>query len=252
MRLLQSFFGSTLGRKYVMAVSGAALFLFVIGHMLGNLQLFLGPEALNRYAHFLQSNKELLWPVRLGLLVMVALHVWSALKLSVENKAARPIGYAHGRPPVGASLASRTMLAGGLMVAAFVIYHLLHYTVCVRAVNFTGIDFAHLVEPHTGRHDVYAMVLYGFGVWYVSLFYALGVGALCLHLSHGAAAMFQSLGLRNQAWWPVIERTARLAAVALFVGYTLVPAAVLLGYDRAYIEGIQASGGPAPVLKQAR
>src|SRR5256885_14931166 len=107
MKIATNIFGSSLGKKYVMAGTGFILFLFVVGHLIGNLQIFLGPEAINRYGHFLQSNPELIWPARLGLLLMAALHIWSAIKLSAENKAARPEGYAVYKP-VGSSYASRT------------------------------------------------------------------------------------------------------------------------------------------------
>ena len=127
MNLIKRTFGSSLGKKYIMAITGGVLFLFVIGHLLGNLQIFLGLESINRYGHFLQSNKEILWLVRLGLLAMVVLHIWSAVKLAAENKAARPIGYAGDPTPVVASYASRTMMMSGLIIAAFVIYHLLHF-----------------------------------------------------------------------------------------------------------------------------
>src|SRR5689334_13679359 len=140
MKVVTYIFGSSLGKKFVMAVSGFVLFLFVIGHLAGNLQLFLGPEAINRYGHFLQSNPELIWPARLFLLLMVALHIWSASKLSIENKAARPMPYGEYRP-VGSSYASRTMLMSGLILFAFIVYHLLHFTVQVAAVNLTGKDF---------------------------------------------------------------------------------------------------------------
>src|ERR1043166_2883755 len=113
MNLLPNIFASSLGKKYIMALTGFALVLFVIGHLAGNLQIFLGPEAINRYGHFLQSNPELIWPARLFLLLMVGLHVWSAVKLSAENKAARPVAYAQYEP-VGSSYASRTMLMSGL------------------------------------------------------------------------------------------------------------------------------------------
>ena len=219
---------STVGKKYLMAVSGAGLFLFVTGHMLGNLQLFLGAEALNRYAHFLQSLGDILWFIRLGLLALICIHIWSALSLTLENRAARPIEYSNGQPPFAASLASRTMLGGGVLVALFVVYHILHYTACVTALNFTGVDFAHLTDPETGYHDVYAMVIYGFGLWYVSLFYVIAVGCLSLHLSHGASAMFQSLGLRNHAWWPVISKGAVIWSAVLFLGYAAVPGSILL------------------------
>src|SRR6266536_4264388 len=117
MNVVAHLFNSSLGRKYVMALSGAALFFFVIGHLLGNLQIFLGSEQINAYGHFLQSTPEILWPARVGLLAMVVLHIWSALKLSAENKAARPIPYANWHP-TSASYASRTMLMSGLIIAA--------------------------------------------------------------------------------------------------------------------------------------
>lgn len=238
MNIVARLFGSTLGKKYLMAVSGVAMGLFVTGHMIGNLNLFLGPAAINRYAHFLQSLGELLWAARLGLLAMIGLHVWSAVALSAANKAARPIAYSRGKVPFGASLASRTMLLSGALIAIFVVYHLLHYTACVRAVNFIGIDFAHLTEPVTGYHDVFAMVVYGFSVWYVALFYIIAVGFLCLHLSHGGSAMFHSLGLRNHAWWPVIRKAVVIWAVILFLGFAAVPSAVLAGYGRAHLEKV--------------
>src|SRR5215813_13056766 len=112
MNLCTNIFRSSLGKKYIMAVTGFVMFLFVIGHLAGNLQIFLGPEAINRYGHFLQSNPELIWPARLGLLLMVGLHIWSATKLSLENRAARPIPYG-AYEPVAASYASRTMLMSG-------------------------------------------------------------------------------------------------------------------------------------------
>src|SRR5437762_9131430 len=120
MNILSNIFKSSLGKKYVLAISGLIMFLFVIAHLAGNLQIFLGPEAINRYGHFLQSNPELIWPARLFLLLMIALHIWSAIKLSAENKAARPVGYGEYRP-AGSTLASRTMLMSGLIIFAFII-----------------------------------------------------------------------------------------------------------------------------------
>src|SRR5437868_11587395 len=106
MNIVSNIFSSSLGKKYIMAVTGFVLFLFVVGHLAGNLQIFLGPEAINRYGHFLQSNPELIWPARIVLLLMIGLHIWAAIKLSAENRAARPVGYAEYRP-VGSSYASR-------------------------------------------------------------------------------------------------------------------------------------------------
>ena len=214
-----------------MAISGCALFVFVVGHLVGNLQIFLGPEAINRYGHFLQSNKEILWPVRLGLVVLVVLHIWSAAKLTAENKAARPIGYANNPTPVAASYASRTMLMSGLIIAAFVIYHLLHYTVQMKAINFTGQDFVAL-HDEKGRHDVFRMMITGFSHPLVAGFYVIAMALLCLHLSHGASAMFQSMGLKNEVSGPVIDRVAQIAAWLIFLGYVSIPIAVLLGYGK--------------------
>ena len=116
MNIIANVFKSSLGKKYVMAVTGFVLFLFVIGHLAGNLQIFLGREAINRYGDFLQSNPELIWPARLGLLLMVGLHIWSATKITLENRAARPVDYALYQP-VGSSYASRTMFVGGSIVS---------------------------------------------------------------------------------------------------------------------------------------
>ena len=248
MKIVARLFGSTLGKKYIMAATGLGMVFFVTGHMIGNLQVFLGPEALNRYAHFLQSLGELLWVVRLGLLGMIALHVWSALALSVENKAARPVEYGHGKPAYGSSLASRTMLAGGVVIGLFVVFHILHYTVQAQAVNFIGVDFKNLLDDK-GHHDVYAMVVYGFGrsVWYVSVFYIIAVGFLSLHLSHGISAMFQSLGLRSHTWWPAISQGAKIWAVILFLGYAVVPGAVLAGLGKAHLDKVKS---PVPAVTE--
>jgi succinate dehydrogenase / fumarate reductase cytochrome b subunit len=231
MNIVGTFFTSSLGKKFVMAVSGCVLFLFVVGHMIGNLQIFLPPEAINRYARFLQSNLELLWPVRIVMVTLVVLHVWSAIQLSLENQTARPVGYANATP-YAASYASRTMLVTGLIVASFILYHLLHYTVVVDGINGAKIPLSRLKE----QHDVYAMMIAGFNVWYVSLFYLLGVGLLCYHLSHGIAAMFQSLGLKNHVYGPGIDKASKVIAVVLFLGYASIPTAVMAGLGQKHLD----------------
>jgi len=227
MKIITDLFTSSLGKKFIMAITGMALFLFVVMHLLGNLQVFLGPEALNRYGHFLQSNPEIIWPARIGLLVMITLHIWSAIKLSAENKAARPVAYVNEPAPIAASYASRTMLMSGLIIASFIIYHLLHFTVQAQAINLTGKDFSRLYDSE-GRHDVFAMMITGFRQPLVSGFYVLAMALLCLHLSHGVSAMFQSLGLKNHVYAPLIDRFAKVVAVVIFVGYISIPLAVLL------------------------
>ena len=222
-----------------MATSGALLFLFVVGHMVGNLQFFLPPEAINRYAHFLQSLGELLWGVRLFMLAMIVLHVWSAATLTLENQAARPQPYEGGKAAFGASLASRSMFGSGMIIAAFIVYHLLHYTVKVEGINGSAIPIGQLLDPATGHPDCYAMMVAGFSVVPVSLFYLVGVGLLCFHLSHGIAAMFQSLGLKNAAYSPLIAKASKVIALALFLGYASIPISVFVfGHGKAYLDEV--------------
>ena len=213
-----------------MAITGGAMFLFVIGHLIGNLQVFLGAEAINRYGHFLQSNVEIIWPARISLLAIIGLHIWSASSLSRENRAARPVQYANWKPN-SASYASRTMLMSGLIIFAFIIYHLLHYTVMVKQINFTGTDF-HTLMDEEKRHDIYSMIILGFSNPLVSVFYLVAIGLLCLHLSHGVGAMFQSLGLKNHTYGPVIDKAAKFVALAIFLGYASIPIAVLFGLGK--------------------
>jgi succinate dehydrogenase / fumarate reductase, cytochrome b subunit len=232
-----NFFQSTLGKKYVMAITGVALFGFVIMHMLGNLQIFLGSDTINAYGAFLKSKPELLWLARILLLVMVVLHIVSAIQLSAANKRARPIGYG-AYQPVGSSYASRTMLMSGLIIFAFIVYHLLHFTVAVPQVNllpaspdFPRADFLALRDAQ-GRHDVFRMMVLGYSNIWVSGFYILGMALLCLHLSHGVSSMFQSLGLKTQRFGAAIDRAALGFAILIFIGNSAIPLAVLLGFVR--------------------
>jgi len=220
MNPIVALFRSSLGKKYIMAVSGAALILFVIGHLLGNLQVFLGPEALNKYAAFLKASPEVLWGARSGLLLMVGLHLVSAALLLRENSDARQAAYAK-KDLVAASLASRTMIASGIILFSFIVFHLLHYTALQIDPSFAEMRDAH------GRHDVYRMVISGFTRWWVSGFYVLSMALLCLHLSHGASAMFQSLGLKNDRNRGFIDAAAKTLGLVLFIGYASIPLAVL-------------------------
>jgi succinate dehydrogenase / fumarate reductase, cytochrome b subunit len=229
-QLLRRIFGSSVGKKYVMALSGCLLLLFVIAHLLGNLQIFLGPEVINRYGHFLQSHPELIWPARLGLLLMLGLHIWAAVKLTVENRAARPVGYAQYQM-VAASYASRTMFMSGVIIFVFIVYHLLHFTAQVAPINLTGQNFVQF-EDSEHRHDIFKMMVIGFSNLWVSAFYILGMALLCLHLSHGASSMFQSIGWKSKTWGGFLDKAARVAAFLIFVGYASIPLAVLFGFGK--------------------
>jgi len=230
-RLFRQLFCSSLGKKYLMAGAGLLMILFFIGHMAGNLQSFLGPEAINRYGHFLQSNVEVLWPVRIALLGIILIHIWSATQLTLENRAARPVAYQHWEP-TAASYASRTMMVSGVIVAFFIVYHLLHYTAMVEAVNLTGKNFNAKPEffDSEGRHDIYKMMMVGFSKPLVCVFYIVGVLLLCVHLSHGISAMWQSLGWKGRAYGPCLDRAAKVGSALIFLGYVIIPISIWAGW----------------------
>jgi len=223
--VLLDFYRSALGKKTVMAVTGLALFGFVLGHMLGNLKIFLGAEALNHYAEWLREigapllpHGGLLWIARLGLLAAVGLHIVSAWQVTQINRKARPQDYAN-RATIQASYASRTMRWGGVLIALFVLYHLAHFT--------WGYAWAH---PDFVAGDVYHNVVAGFQVWWISAFYVVAQLALALHLYHGLWSLFQSLGWNHpnlNAWR---QTFAKAFAALVFVGNVSFPISVLAGW----------------------
>jgi succinate dehydrogenase / fumarate reductase cytochrome b subunit len=166
---------------------------------------------------------------------LLTLHIWAAIKLSLENRAARPQPYAQTEV-VAASYASRTMIWSGVIILAFIIYHLLHFTVETQAINLTGKDFLKL-EDAKGRHDVFAMMVLGFQNRIVSGAYMVAMFLLFMHLSHGVSAMFQSLGWKSQAHAALIGRFATAVSWLIFLGYISIPIAILCGYGSNY-EGL--------------
>lgn len=218
---------SSIGKKLFVAVSGGVMLLFVIGHMVGNLQLFIGQDQLNRYALFLQSLGELLWVVRIVLIVMLVLHIWFAAKLKLENWAARPTKYAYNNT-VQAGLASRTMIWSGLLIASFITYHLLHFTFLTTHPEYHNL-MAALPGHHEQVHDVYSMVILGFQQPLISSFYIIMMFLLAYHLSHGIKSMFQTLGMNNERYEPKLNALAITLATILFLGYISMPLAVIAG-----------------------
>lgn len=186
-----SFLKSSLGKKYIMALTGLMLIGFVLAHMAGNLMVFCGPEALNAYAKKLHDLGAGLWLARIGLLVVFLLHIMTALDLTAQNRSARPVPYGKSNT-IQASLASRTMVLTGLLILAFVIFHLLHFTLGV-----IGEGEIHLPD---GSHDVYTMVTHSYKNIYIVVSYVVAQIILGLHLAHGASSVFQSLGLNNKRW----------------------------------------------------
>ena len=216
----RGFWASTNGKKIAMAITGAILFLFVIGHMLGNLQVFEGPEKLNAYGRFLHGIPEILWAVRIGLLVAVVVHIWASVQLAVRKTQARPVGYAK-RDNIVSSYASRTMYWSGPILLAFIIYHLLHLT---AGVIHPGTDFV--------EGDVYHNVVAGFQVWWVSAWYIFSMILLGLHIRHGAWSMFQSVGFNHPRHTPILKKAAAVLAIVISLGYISIPFSVMVGLVR--------------------
>jgi succinate dehydrogenase / fumarate reductase cytochrome b subunit len=255
MSTVAGIFKSSLGRKFIMAGTGVLLLLFVVGHLIGNLQVFGPPELINQYAHFLQSKPLMVWGARLGLLAIVALHITTAIQLSATNKAARPVGYAGGEA-YGSTWQSRYMLMSGLVILAFIVYHLAHFTVRLPAINGVG-DFTKLSTELHGQTvpDVYAMMILGFQVWWVSAFYLVAQALLFIHLGHGISSAFQPFGLRNHVWWPRIQLLAKVVSVAIFIGYASIPAAIFLRIvGSEYSEKVKHTlvEAATPVTKEAK
>jgi succinate dehydrogenase / fumarate reductase cytochrome b subunit len=212
-----------------MAFTGLGLTLFVIAHMLGNFQVFLGREALNGYAAALKHMSSLLWIARIGLLVLFVLHIAYGVNLWLANRAARPVMY-HFKKYREATLASRTMIVTGLVILAFVLFHLAHYTFgLVQKDPVTGQSFLEMKDPtDLKRADVYAMTIYGFRNPVISLLYIVSMALLAFHLSHGVQSLFQSLGLNHPRWFPFLKGLSLVVAVVIFVGNSSMPLAVLL------------------------
>jgi succinate dehydrogenase cytochrome b subunit len=220
--------GTMVGKKVVMAVTGLVLVGFVIAHMLGNLKIFLGAEAIDEYAVFLRTVGEplfppgmLLWVARLVLLACIALHITAAVQLSRMNWAARPHGYDTKRS-IATTYAARTMRWSAVILFLFIVYHLLHLTAGV--VSFPPGEFVHL--------SVYHNVVAAFSVWYVALFYVVAMACLCLHLDHGIWSMLQTLGWNNARTTRALQTLSRGVALVVFVCFIAVPVAVLAGWVR--------------------
>jgi succinate dehydrogenase / fumarate reductase cytochrome b subunit len=212
------FYDTTIGQKVVMAVSGIALFLFIIAHLLGNLQFFEGAEKMNAYGRFLRIEPALLWSARIGLLIMVLAHIWSSIRLALRKTEARPVGYVK-KKAIASSYASRTMYWSGPIIAAFIIYHLLDFT------------FGTL-NPGYQEGAVYENIVRSFSQPAVAIFYIVAMAMLCTHLSHGLWSMFQSLGLTSPTRTPIIKRLAATIAILIFLGFSSIPLAVLTGLKR--------------------
>jgi succinate dehydrogenase / fumarate reductase cytochrome b subunit len=241
MNFVGSLFGSSIGRKILMAVTGLILIGFVVGHLVGNLQVFSHPDQINGYAQFLHNLGPLLWVARIGLIVAVAIHIWAAVTLSLENSQAR--GGAYGaKHTIRATLSSRLMKQSGLVVLAFIIYHIAHFTLGgVQTATFKSSLPAHtmsagyrvagfpVIDAGEKVPDVHSMVVLGFQSPVVAVFYIVAVGLLTMHLLHGIQSMFQTLGLRTSRWAGWLQKIAVVFCLAYFLGNLAIPGAALAG-----------------------
>jgi succinate dehydrogenase / fumarate reductase cytochrome b subunit len=219
---------SVIGKKIVMALTGAVLILFVLMHMAGNLKIFSGPEEINAYSRFLRevaypelANGQLLWIVRIVLLICALLHITAATQLTIMNKQARPIGY-ETKKDVETSWGALTMRWGGAVLAIFIVFHLLHFT--GGLVGFQPGQFEHLM--------VYQNVVAGFSVWPIAVFYIVAMCFLGLHLDHGIWSMLQTMGWVNVDNTKSLRIISRIIAIVIFAGFVSVPISVLAGWVR--------------------
>lgn len=217
---------SSIGGKFVTAVTGLALMAFLVGHLSGNLLVYKGPDAFNAYAKFLHDMPALLWTARIGLLAAVIAHIVIATRLNLRNLAARPVPYAHPRQWDAAPFPSRTMLQTGMMILLFILYHLAHFTFGVTDPgNFTSA----LAHDPADRLDAYRMLVNGFQMPLVSGLYIFAMILLGLHLWHGASSVFQTLGLNHPRYNPLFRGFGPVFAVAVAGGFISIPVCVLLG-----------------------
>lgn len=215
MTRLFSFYQTLVGKKAVMALTGLILFGFVVGHLLGNLQIFIGREQLNAYSRFLKNTGELLWAVRAILLLSLVLHIIASIQVSLADLQARPVGYVEKRD-IATSYAARTMIVSGPLVFLYIIYHLLMFTFLT-----TGPGYSHT--------DVYGNVVAAFKVPLISAIYILAMILLGFHLYHGIWSMMHTLGISNTCYHRLRWIASPIVAILITLGYIAIPIAVLAG-----------------------
>lgn len=222
------FIQSSIGKKWIVALTGLVLIAYVLGHLAGNLQIFLpdGQEYINRYAHFLHSLGGALWAIRAFLLACFAAHICATVQLAMENRAARPDRYAVVTP-VKQRLSTRIMVVSGLIILCFVAFHILHFT---TRTAVAAVDAAYQAEVGPNNyHNVYAMVITGFQNPLASGFYIVGMVLLCSHLSHAFSSVLQTLSINNNKASGVLVRAGQLLAWVICAGYISIPVAVMTG-----------------------
>jgi succinate dehydrogenase / fumarate reductase cytochrome b subunit len=232
-RWMTTLVNSTIGAKYLIGATGALLVGFVIVHMIGNLQIFAGREAVNKYAQSLKDLGPLLWMARGGLLLVFVTHIFLSLRLKKRNWDARPVRYQH-EDTVEATWASRHMVLTGLLILTFVAFHLAHFTfgwVDRANVEHSGhvtetVNYRELSDEN-GRHDVYGMVIQGFQNVPISIIYIIFQVILALHLAHGTGSVFQTFGLNHPRYNALIRYLAYGTTAIILIGNISMPVAVM-------------------------
>lgn len=229
-RATTAFCASSIGKKLIVAVTGAALLIFLAGHLAGNLLIYRGPEEINSYAYELRHvlHGALLWVARIGLVACFGLHIGFTIALVRENRGARAGGRYVREKPIQVSMAARTMILSGLVVASFVVYHLMHFTLQVTDKSYKGLHYT--LEDGKEVHDVYSMVISGFGNPLISGFYILSMAILSAHLSHGFASVFQTFGFRTPRTAGLVKGLGLAYAAIIFFGNISIPISVLTGF----------------------
>jgi succinate dehydrogenase / fumarate reductase cytochrome b subunit len=228
----ETYLTSTVGAKVLVALTGTLLVGFLIFHMIGNLKVLFGRDSINAYAYFLKhSLGPYLWIARAGLFAVFVAHVVLALKLKAQTAAARPVPYVALRP-AQATLTSRTMLLTGLLIGAFTLFHLAHYTFgWVKEAdvgNGMRINYLEMKDPQ-GRHDVYNMTVAGFRTSWVSVLYLFAQAVLFAHLAHGVQSVIQTLGLKGTRFAPVWVGVGYATAGLIVAGNVAIVVAIWAG-----------------------
>ncbi len=214
-------FADSIGRKVLMAISGLLMVLFVVGHLLGDLTIFAGPDGINSYAEHLHQLAPLVWGTRIVMLGAVLTHLFLSVQITMENSAAKPQRYAV-KNMLRATFASQTMIWTGVIMGAFILYHLLQFTLRVTPGLTLGTDAL-------DRFDVYSMVVDGLGRTITALVYVVAMVSLALHLSHGIQSAFQTLGLSNGSLLPKYGVAGKVLSGLFLVGLGSIPVFILVG-----------------------
>jgi len=231
MQKFLNFITTPIGGKIIMALSGAMILLFIIGHALGNLLIFSGPNSLNTYAYWLQ-NSPMLWVFRLTMLAFLILHSLLAIRLYFQNRSARPVQYAV-ESDIQLTFSSKTMIFSGLIIFAFIAFHIAHLT--LGWVSTTSLD----IEVDNKMIDVYANVVRGFQQPSISIFYVVSVLIIGLHLHHSIKSLFQTLGFHHQNFHQFIDYLAPALITVLTLAFMSIPLAALFGFLPFPIEVLQ-------------